>query len=84
MTSIEVINGSIDGIALRNIEMNFSDKAVNLSEKEYAYRGSHLMLLSGAKNVTMENFHIAGSLYGAEEPIHIENCEGLEKRNCNF
>ena len=84
MTSIEVINGSIDGIALRNIEMNFSDKAVDLSEKEYAYRGSHLMLLSGAKNVTMENFRIAGSLYGAEEPIHIENCEGLEKRNCNF
>ena len=84
MTSIEVISGSIDGIALRNIEMSFSDKAVGLSEKEYAYRGSHLMLLSGAENVTLENVSIRGSMYGVEEPVHVENCEGLAKRNCNF
>ena len=84
MTSAEVINGSIDGVSLRNIEMSFSDKSTDLSESQYAYRGSHLLYLSGAKNVTLENFRIHGSLYGVDEPICIENCSGLEKRDCNF
>ncbi len=81
---IEVTEGSIRGISLRNIEMQFADKATDLSENQYAYRGSHLLYLSGAENVTLENFHIDGTLYGVEEAIYIENCPNLQKRNCNF
>lgn len=84
MTSVEVVDGSIDGIALRNIEMNFSDKSTDLCEKEYAYRGSHLLYFSGAENVTLENVAVGGAMYGVSEPVRIENCAGLQKRNCNF
>ena len=84
MTSVEVVDGSIDGIALRNIEMNFSDKSTDLCEKEYAYRGSHLLYFLGAENVTLENVAVGGAMYGVSEPVRIENCAGLQKRNCNF
>lgn len=81
---IEVIEGSIENLSLRNIEVCYRDKCTDLSENQYAFRGEHLLRLFGAKDVTLENFHISGTMYGVEEPVHIENCEGLTKRNCNF
>ncbi len=82
--SAEVLEGSISGLALRNIEMRFADKSTELSEQQYAYRGNHLLYLSGVEGITMENFRIHGMLYGVEQPICIEGCSDLEKRNCNF
>ncbi len=64
--------------------MCFADKDLGLSADQYAFRGNHLLMLSGLKDTTLENFNIHGTLYGVEQPIAIENCEGLEKRNCNF
>ncbi|MBP3605784.1 MAG: hypothetical protein J6J66_04220 [Clostridia bacterium] len=84
MTSVEAIDGSIDGLALRNIEMQYADKSTDLSEKEYAYRGSNLLLFSGASGVTLENFRIHGGLYGVEESVCIEGCADFEKHRCNF
>jgi hypothetical protein len=81
---IEVMEGSIENLSLRNIEVCYRDKCTDLSENQYAFRGEHLLRLFGAKDVTLENFHISGTMYGVEEPVRIENCEGLTKRNCNF
>ena len=64
--------------------MRFADKSTELSEQQYAYRGNHLLYLSGVEGITMENFRIHGMLYGVEQPICIEGCSDLEKRNCNF
>ena len=83
-SAIEVIEGSIENLSLRNIEVCYADKSTALSENQYAFRGEHLLRLSGAKDVTLENLRLFGSLCGVEEPVRIENCEGLAKRNCNF
>ncbi len=69
---------------LRNIEMQYADKSTDLFEKEYAYRGSNLLLFSGASGVTLENFRIHGGLYGVEESVCIEGCADFEKHRCNF
>lgn len=66
------------------IEMQYADKSTDLSEKEYAYRGSNLLLFSGASGVTLENFRIHGGLYGVEESVCIEGCADFEKHRCNF
>lgn len=80
----EVLEGSIRDITLRNVDVFYTDKSTDLVESQLAFRGNHLLNLHGAEDVTMENFCIHGSLCGVEEPIHIENCENLQKRNCNF
>ncbi len=80
----EVFEGSIEGLTLRNIELTYADKRTDLTEKDYQYRGEHLLLLSGVKGAMLENVSILGSLYGVKEPIRIENSTDVEKRNCSF
>jgi hypothetical protein len=80
----EVMEGSICDLALRNIDVCYVDKSTDLIESQLSYRGSHLLYLCGAENVTLEGLRLHGSLYGIEEPIRIENCENLQKQNCNF
>ena len=80
----EVFEGSIEGLTLRDIEVTYADKRTNLTEKDYQYRGEHLLLLSGVKGAMLENVSILGSLYGVVEPICIEDCADVKKRNCSF
>lgn len=80
----QVFEGSIEGLTLRNIDITYADKRTNLTEKDYQYRGEHLLLLSGAQGAVLENLRIRGSLYGVTESVRIENCSDVEKRNCSF
>jgi polygalacturonase len=83
-SAIEVMEGSIENLSLRNIEVCYRDKCTDLSENQYAFRGEHLLRLFGAKDVTLENFHISGTMYGVKESVCTQGCDGLTKRNCNF
>lgn len=81
---LECIEGEIENFTLRNVELNFSDKATELSKSELAYRGDFLVSFKGAKNVTLDGLTVNGELYGVDIPVEIRDCNGFVKKNCNI
>ena len=81
---IEVTKGTIENIKLRNIEINFFDRAKDLHESMLKFRGDSLLSFKGAERVELCGVEIFGSLYGIDKTFVAEACEGLIKENTNF
>ena len=81
---IDCINGEIDNLTFRNIELNFFDKAMNLDYFNHKLRGTQLLSFKGANNLTLDNFKVNGGFYGVSERIAVENCENLIQKDCQF
>ena len=81
---IDCINGKIDNITVKNVDITFSDKAKIMSEESIARRGDCLLTLKNATRVTFDNVKIYGSLTDVDKTFDVSECEGLTKNNCNF
>ncbi len=84
MSYIDCAEGEIQNFNLRNIEIFYSDKSIELSEHELKVRGNHLLFLSGSSGVKLEGVVLKGTLYGVEEAVKVVNCDALVKKDCNF
>lgn len=81
---VECIEGEIDNFTLRNVEIDFFDKAGDLPKSELTYRGNRLLFFKGAKNVTLDGLTVDGGLYGVDTPVEITDCDRFKKKDCNF
>jgi hypothetical protein len=81
---VECIEGEIDNFTLRNVEIDFFDKAGDLPKSELIYRGNRLLFFKGAKNVTLNGLTVKGGLYGVDTPVEIADCDWFKKKDCNF
>ena len=84
MSYIDCVEGEIENVNLRNIEISYFDKATELPEDELKFRGDHLLFLSGVSGVKLEGVVLKGTLYGALESVKVVNCDALVKKDCNF
>ncbi len=84
MSYIEVRNGIIENIRLRNFEINAFDRYEYFDEKHLGMRGHHIFCVKGVKNLTMEDVRVNGDFKQRKERIVLEDCENLAERNCDF
>ena len=80
----EVFNGTIENVKLRNIEINFFDRANSLHESMLKFRGDSLLSFKGVERVRLDGVEIFGSLCGLDKAFVAEACNGLVKENTNF
>ena len=80
----EVVDGRIENIKLRNIELHFFDRATELHKSMLDYRGDSLLFFKGAERVKLESVEILGSLCGIDKTLTVENCNSFLKENTNF
>lgn len=78
MNYVDCINGAVDGITLKDIELSFSDKADDLPASELRYRGDHLVGMKGVDNLNLNNVKITGTLSGVERKVEILECDGAK------
>ena len=84
MNYLDCIEGEISKVNIRNVEIDYFDRATVMPESELAYRGNHLLSLKKTTGVTLDGITLRGTLYGVAEPIEIIDSEAVTKRNCNF
>ncbi len=84
MNYLDGVDGAIENVRLRGIEIDYFDRATDLPESELAYRGNHLLSLKKANGVTLDDITLHGTLCGVTEPVEIVDCEAIDKRNCKF
>ena len=80
----EVTDGEIKNVKLKNIEINFFDRATELHESMIEYLGDSLLSFKGAEHVRLQDIEIFGSLYGIDKTLVVENCKSFVKENVNF
>jgi len=83
MNRIDVSDGVIENITLRDIEMTFADRNPNPSEASLNKRGSHLLYVSGVRRLTLEKVKLNGGLMLCDENVVIKDSE-ISKTGCNF
>ncbi|MBQ8409241.1 MAG: hypothetical protein IJY39_10310 [Clostridia bacterium] len=81
---LDCIDGEIENIQLRNLDIHYSDKAAELPKGELAYRGDRLLSFKGVNGLTLENVSLYGGLNGVDKTLEVTDCDGLVKRDCNF
>lgn len=81
---IEVFDGSASNIHIRNVELNFSDKAANMPAAAYETRGNRLLFFKGVEKVTLDHVNVCGSLEGVTNEFEVIDCPEFVKTNCNF
>ena len=84
MNYLDCIEGEISNVNIRNVEIDYFDRATVMPESELAYRGNHLLSIIKANGVTLDGMSLKGTLYGVTEPVEIVDSSAVEKRNCNF
>ena len=84
MNYLDGVDGAIENVRLRGIEIDYFDRATDLPESELAYRGNHLLSLKKANGVALDDMALRGTLCGVTEPVEIVDCEAIDKRNCKF
>ena len=80
----DATDGTIKGIRLINIELDFFDRAKKLNEAMLEYRGNTLLSFKGAERVRLDGVEVFGSLCGIDTTIAVENCKSFVKENTNF
>jgi hypothetical protein len=84
MNYLDCIEGEISNVNIRNVEIDYFDRATVMPESELAYRGNHLLSFKKATDITLDGITLRGTLNRVIEPIEIIDSEITDKRNCNF
>ena len=84
MNYLDCIEGEISNVNIRNVEIDYFDRATVMPESELAYRGNHLLSFKKATDITLDSITLRGTLHQVTEPIEIIDSEITDKRNCNF
>ena len=81
---LDAINGVIDNINFKDIEIEYFDRATNLSENNLKVRGNTLFSINKASNITFNNVKIKGGFYDNPKKTKLTKCKNVKKINCNF
>ena len=83
MNRIDVSDGVIENITLRDIEITFTDRNPTPSEASLNKRGSHLLYVNGVRGLTLDNVKLIGGLMLCDEAVVIKDSDTV-KTGCNF
>lgn len=84
MSYIEVNDGQIDNIRLRNVEIRAFDRYEALDEDTMNQRGHYVFHAKGATNLILEDVRIYGDFAVRKEKTCIEDCPDAQLRNCRL
>ena len=74
----------IEGLSLKNVRIDFFDRATELNESMKSFRGDSLLSFKGVERARLDAVEIFGGLSGVDKVFDSENCKNIIKENTNF
>jgi hypothetical protein len=81
---IDRIEGEIDNISFRNVDLILSNREVDMNPVNLKWRGNRYITAKGVSNLTFENVKLMGGFYGVDTPVEFNDCTSVSMINCNF
>ena len=81
---IDRIEGEIDNISFRNVDLILSNREADMNPVNLKWRGNRYITASGVSNLTFENVKLMGGFYGVDKPVEFNDCTSVSMINCNF
>lgn len=77
-------DGTLENIKLNNVELYVSDRYSEMTPNMIEQRGSYLLEVKNGKRISLDNVKIHGEFSDCKGTFLCEDCDDIEKRDCNF